>query len=89
MFAVVTEHPSSAELTGREREVLCLVVEGLSNLEIAKQLGVSRRTVQAHVASAMRKTSTRTRTQLAVRALRSGLVALHPPARERQAESRS
>lgn len=68
----------SCELSAREREVLLLVVDGLGNAEIASCLGVSRRTVQAHVGSAMRKTDTRTRTQLAVHSLRAGLVALHP-----------
>lgn len=64
-------------LSARELEVVALVVEGLSNQEIAACLVVSRRTAQAHVASAMGKTRTRSRTQLAVFALRSGLVPLH------------
>jgi DNA-binding CsgD family transcriptional regulator len=66
------------DLTPREAEVLGLVVEGLSNHEIADRLCISARTAQAHIAAATRKTGTRTRTQLAVHALRSGLVPLHP-----------
>lgn len=62
----------------REIEVIRLVVDGHSNQEIAERLGVSRRTVQAHLANAMNKTGTRTRTQLAVYALRAGLVPLDP-----------
>lgn len=70
---------TSGGLSERERQVLTLIVDGLSNQEIGERLGVSPRTVQGHVASAMRKTTTRTRTQLAVHALRAGLVPLHPP----------
>lgn len=61
-------------LSAREHEVLLLVIEGLNNVEIAVQLGMSRRTVQSHVSSALRKTGTRSRTHLAVVALRRGLV---------------
>jgi DNA-binding CsgD family transcriptional regulator len=63
-------------LSEREREVVVLVVEGLSNADIAVRLGISRRTVQAHVSNALRKTTTRSRVQLAVLALRSGLVSI-------------
>jgi DNA-binding CsgD family transcriptional regulator len=67
----------SAGLSGREMEMLRLLIDGLGNQEIAERMGVSVRTAQAHVANAMRKTGTRTRTQLAVYALRAGLVPLH------------
>jgi DNA-binding NarL/FixJ family response regulator len=66
-------------LSPRELDVVRLVVEGLRNEEIGDQLFVSRRTVHAHIANAMRKTETRTRTKLAVFALRAGLVPLQPP----------
>ena len=65
-------------LSPRELDVVRLVVEGLQNQEIGDQLGVSRRTVHAHIANAMRKTGTCTRTHLAVTALRTGWVALEP-----------
>lgn len=67
-----------SSLSLRELEVIRLVVDGLGNQQIADRLGLSRRTVQAHIAKAMSKTGTKTRTQLAVSALRSGLVALNP-----------
>lgn len=66
-------------LSDRELEVVHLVVDGLSNLQIALRLGLSSRTVQAHLSNCMSKTGTRTRTQLAVHALRTGLVPLIPP----------
>jgi DNA-binding NarL/FixJ family response regulator len=70
---------AASDLTQRELEVIRLLVDGLSNQEIADGLGLSRRTVQAHVANAMARTQTRSRTQLAVFALRNGIVPLGPP----------
>jgi DNA-binding CsgD family transcriptional regulator len=52
-------------ITRREAEVLALVIEGLANREIAERLYLSVRTVEKHVESLLRKTATRTRTQLA------------------------
>jgi DNA-binding CsgD family transcriptional regulator len=52
-------------ITRREADVLALVVEGYSNREIAERLYLSVRTVEKHIESLLRKTSTRTRTQLA------------------------
>lgn len=43
-------------LTDREREVMSLAIEGLSNKEIARQLGISHRTVEIHRARVMHKT---------------------------------
>ncbi len=47
--------PSAAQLTNREREVLVQIAEGLSNKEIAAQLGVGVRTVETHRERIMRK----------------------------------
>ena len=52
-------------VTRREADVLGLVVEGCSNREIAERLYLSVRTVEKHVESLLRKSGTRTRTQLA------------------------
>jgi DNA-binding CsgD family transcriptional regulator len=52
-------------ITTREADVLVLVIEGCSNREIAERLYLSVRTVEKHVESLLRKTGTRTRTQLA------------------------
>jgi DNA-binding NarL/FixJ family response regulator len=52
-------------VTRREAEVLRLVADGCSNQEIADRLFLSVRTVEKHVESLLRKTSSRSRTQLA------------------------
>jgi DNA-binding NarL/FixJ family response regulator len=62
------------ELTDREREVLALVGEGLSNAEIAGRLYVSPATAKTHVSRAMLKLRARDRAQLVVIAYESGLV---------------
>jgi RNA polymerase sigma factor (sigma-70 family) len=62
------------ELTEREREVMALVAEGLSNEEIAQRLFVSPATAKTHVSRAMVKLRARDRAQLVVFAYESGLV---------------
>jgi DNA-binding NarL/FixJ family response regulator len=62
------------ELTDREREVLALVGEGLSNRDIAERLVVSPATAKTHVSRAMGKLGARDRAQLVVIAYESGLV---------------
>jgi DNA-binding CsgD family transcriptional regulator len=52
-------------LTGRERQVLALIGRGVTNAEISTRLGVSRRTVETHIASASAKLGARTRGQAA------------------------
>jgi RNA polymerase sigma factor (sigma-70 family) len=48
-----------ATLTDREREVLALLVDGLTNLEVAARLGISARTVEVHKARVLAKMSAR------------------------------
>ncbi|MFC5179932.1 response regulator transcription factor [Actinomadura harenae] len=66
--------PRLNDLTSREREVLALVGEGLSNEEIAGRLVVSPATAKTHVSRAMVKLGARDRAQLVVHAYESGLV---------------
>ncbi|WP_354697667.1 Transcriptional regulatory protein LnrK [Paraconexibacter sp. AEG42_29] len=63
-----------SELTDREREVLALVGQGLSNQEIAAELIVSPLTAKTHVSRTMNKLGARDRAQLVVTAYESGLV---------------
>jgi DNA-binding NarL/FixJ family response regulator len=65
--------PSMDGLTDREREVVALVAEGLTNQEIAERLVVSQWTAKTHVSRAMVKLGARDRAQLVVFAYESGL----------------
>jgi DNA-binding NarL/FixJ family response regulator len=66
--------PALDALTDREREVMALVAEGLSNDEIAGRLVVSPATAKTHVSRAMVKLGARDRAQLVVYAYEAGLV---------------
>ena len=63
----------STEFTGRELEVLRLLAEGQTDKEIAEALYVSVTTVRYHVGNLMSKTGFSSRTELAVKAVRSGI----------------
>jgi DNA-binding NarL/FixJ family response regulator len=62
-----------AELTGREREVLGLVVEGLPNKLIARRLEISEKTVKAHLTRVFERIGVTDRTQAALWAQRHGI----------------
>jgi DNA-binding NarL/FixJ family response regulator len=68
------ERPDVARLTEREREIVTLVGEGLSNEEIARRLVVSPATAKTHVSRSMVKLGVRDRAQLVVLAYEAGLV---------------
>jgi DNA-binding NarL/FixJ family response regulator len=77
-FATRAKEPARApeldHLTDREREVMALVAEGLTNDEIAERLFMSPATAKTHVSRAMIKLNARDRAQLVVFAYESGLV---------------
>ena len=66
--------PTMSVLTTREREVVALVAQGLTNDEIATELVLSPATARTHVSRAMVKLHARDRAQLVVFAYQSGLV---------------
>ena len=70
------EEPLAEPLTTREREVLALGAEGLSNKAIAQELGISDQTVKFHVASITGKLGAANRTEAVRRAVRQGLIVL-------------
>ncbi len=79
--AKVTPHPDeqrmvtiAAPLSQREIDVLRLVVEGLSNQEIADRLVLSVETIKTHMRHIMEKLTVSDRTQAAVKAMREGLI---------------
>ena len=64
----------AASLTDREREIVKLVAKGLSNREIGDALVISERTVKTHMSNILGKLGLSDRTQLAIFAIRIGLV---------------
>ena len=62
-------------LSEREREVMLLIAEGLSNQQIAQRLTIGEKTVKTHVSNVLSKLSLDDRTQVAVYAWRHGMVA--------------
>lgn len=67
-------NPSTVQLSPREREVLQLLAQGLTNREIARSLTVSASTIKIHVEHILAKLGVSDRTQAAVRAIELGLL---------------
>ena len=72
----LAERVGGSDLTGRELEVLRLIVAGRSNKEIGSDLKISEATVKSHVNSILSKLGVADRTQAATTALQRGLVHL-------------
>ena len=66
--------PLLAELSMREREVLRLMAQGLSNAAIAEQIGLSEHTIKRHAANILSKLCQPTRAAAASLAARAGLI---------------
>ena len=76
VFADEEEELPGEQMTGRERDVLALLGEGLSNRAIAERLGISDHTVKFHLASIYEKLHATTRAEAVRRAFQRGLLAL-------------
>ena len=61
-------------LTPRQREVLLLIAQGLSNSEIEAELGITRATCRSHITALLARLSARDRAQLVIAAYESGLI---------------
>src|SRR5713226_18984 len=74
--AALTSRRAASLLSEREREVLRLVADGLSNKQIARSLGITERTVKFHVTSIFNKLGAENRAQAVALAIQQGLVKL-------------
>jgi len=74
IHVVSTPDAPGADLTRRERQVLALMAEGLSNVDIADRLVISRSTAKTHVSSVIAKLGASSRTEAATIAVRHRLV---------------
>lgn len=71
---ISSETAQNYNLTAREKQILKLITEGLSNVEIAKSLFVSVNTTKVHVASILQKLEVDDRLQAAIKALKERIV---------------
>lgn len=69
-------HKRVRVVTRREEEVLQLIADGCSTVEVAKALSISQKTVKNHLTSIYQKLDARDRTQAMLQALRMGIVTL-------------
>jgi DNA-binding NarL/FixJ family response regulator len=65
---------TEVRLTARERDVLAAIAQGRANRQIARELGVSEKTVKTHVSAILAKLGVQDRTQAALYAVRTGIL---------------
>jgi DNA-binding CsgD family transcriptional regulator len=70
--------PQIARLTDREKEVLILLAQGLSNVDVAGKLFISEATVKTYLAHVMAKLGVREKSHAVIAAYQSGLVPVQP-----------
>ena len=74
MSALTKGRDGSDVLTAREREILQLLADGMSNADVAAQLFISQETVKSHVRHILTKLEADTRTQAVAIALRDAMI---------------
>ena len=74
--AKLVQRMSNPELSEREREVLCLTAQGMSNQEIGAALSIGDSTVKSHINRILSKLGVNDRTQAVIVAVRRGIVSL-------------
>ena len=74
MSALTQNRGSTDVLTAREREILQLLADGMSNADVAAQLFISQETVKSHVRHILTKLEADTRTQAVAIALRDAMI---------------
>ena len=75
LMAGRNQPPPAASLTRREREVVALVAEGLSNKQIGRRLGICEKTVKTHLTNTFHQIGVTSRTEAALWAHHEGLAA--------------
>src|SRR5205085_10014711 len=70
--------PLMTRLTDREKEVLILLAQGLSNVDVARKLSISEATVKTYLAHVMTKLGVREQAHAVLAAYQAGLVSLQP-----------
>jgi two-component system, NarL family, response regulator LiaR len=71
---MASAHPVQYDLTSREKSVLVLMIEGLSNPEIGERLVISRTTVATHVSSILGKLGVKSRTEAVSLAMKNHIL---------------
>ncbi len=77
--ALIALRPTPDALTPRQREIVALIAEGLTNGQIGRRLGITPGTAANHVEAVLRRLGTSSRVRVAVWAVAHGLVSVQRP----------